>query len=338
MPLVGWGSNSCGQLGSGDNIDYSTFKHISIPPDIKVTQIAGSGNHSILLCDDGKIFSSGKNNMFQLCRKSGSEWDGTFKNSDICEKVKYIACGWDVTVLVFDNQVTLYGTSLFNNALHYTDYQDLNKNIVNVLVPSESKNDAESLFDCIVSCDVGRCHLLLLSESGKVYSWGIGKKGQLGLALHEVYAWGCNKFGQCGFIGETSVFQPRKIHLNDTIYEISCGWSHVFAMTGTSKIYCWGRNDFGQCARSTHPCLPDLVNVNLEHCKIACGAEHTLIYDTVNPIILSTGWNEHGSCISPENDFIRSFHSIPLIFIVSNFSKTILASGYGHSFFYFTEV
>lgn len=57
--VYSWGSNSYGQLGSGDNSFRSTPYLIKLPPKTKIVQIAAGSNHSVLLSSNGEVFTFG---------------------------------------------------------------------------------------------------------------------------------------------------------------------------------------------------------------------------------------------------------------------------------------
>ncbi|CAL7941032.1 unnamed protein product [Xylocopa violacea] len=127
-------------------------------------------------------------------------------------------------------------------------------------------------------------HVLALTHSGQVYSWGHNGYCELGngpspqtanptivgsnltekfvvdiacgshhsLALTydgEVYAWGQNTSGQVGSGISTVQNSPRKVNniLNGKkVVQISCGDSSSIAVTDNGEVYSWGYNGVGQ--------------------------------------------------------------------------------------------
>lgn len=137
--------------------------------------------------------------------------------------------------------------------------------------------------DKFVSVTCGHEHILLLTESGKVYSYGRGSKGQLGLEslddsfeqqkeiealsgikimqisaggwhslvlseFGDIYAFGWNESGQLGIGSEDAIKAlPTLIELNDVNFiSISCGSRHSMSVSERGDLYSWGWNKYGQ--------------------------------------------------------------------------------------------
>ncbi|CAL7941035.1 unnamed protein product [Xylocopa violacea] len=131
----------------------------------------------------------------------------------------------------------------------------------------------------------GTCpHVLALTKTGEVYSWGHNGHSELGngstepcliptrvgmnlskkfvidiacgnhhsLALTaegEVYAWGENNCGQVGISTGINQNAPRKVNstlAGKKVIYISCGHSTSMAITDNGEVYSWGYNGLGQ--------------------------------------------------------------------------------------------
>lgn len=112
-----------------------------------------------------------------------------------------------------------------------------------------------------VSCGLG--HALFLTDSGRVFSWGNGGNGRLGLG-------DVNDRSEASFVeGVAHCF----------ISFIQAGASHSLALSSTGGLWTWGKNSQGQCGCGTNDDVlrPVLVSVNGEVVKeVAAGWEHTL--------------------------------------------------------------
>nr|XP_055153002.1 probable E3 ubiquitin-protein ligase HERC6 isoform X2 [Symphalangus syndactylus] len=87
----------------------------------------------------------------------------------------------------------------------------------------------ETLNVDLVSC--GKEHSLAVCHKGRVFAWGAGSEGQLGI----------------GELKEIS-FTPKKITtLNGIkIIQVSCGHYHSLALSKDSQVFSWGKNSHGQ--------------------------------------------------------------------------------------------
>ena len=70
---------------------------------------------------------------------------------------------------------------------------------------------------------------MCLDETGKVYSFGYNRYGQLGLGNNEDY-----------------YNSPQLISSLKDVEFIECGVNHTFCKTLNNEIFCWGRNTSGQ--------------------------------------------------------------------------------------------
>lgn len=139
---------------------------------------------------------------------------------------------------------------------------------------------------------------MLTTDDGKLYSWGSGKYGELGL--------GAAKF---------EVNQPLEIiiapDLPKPIVQVSCGNGHAFAVDSVGNLYGWGQNFDKQLGLYTKQLdelnkhknaiieeimfLPRFIPISLKYPirKVSCGGSFTIVL-TVEGQILSWGAGECG--------------------------------------------
>lgn len=117
-----------------------------------------------------------------------------------------------------------------NYSITYNIY-DGNEFYSNVLL-NENEN--------IESLSLGSDHTLLLTSTGRVFSWGR------------------NYYGQLGADSRTSSNIPVEItsqfHLNltDKVIMVSSGGTHSSAITSSGRVFLWGSNSFGQLGDGTN--------------------------------------------------------------------------------------
>eukprot|EP00794_Sanderia_malayensis_P017791 gene17791-19568_t len=150
-----------------------------------------------------------------------------------------------------------------------------------------------------VSC--GKEHTLALSNSGRVYSFGLGSRGQLGTGSVE----NCEKPCPVDALGMVNI-----------VMVVAGGW-HSMALSGDGDLYSWGWNESGQlgigcpdpesaennafdcteknlCKRPMFSFLPLLVHFELDvviH-SVSCGHRHSAAVS--NNGMFTWGWNAYG--------------------------------------------
>eukprot|EP00392_Amoebophrya_sp_AT5.2_P019679 g20628.t1 len=144
----------------------------------------------------------------------------------------------------------------------------------------ELEEPAERPQEKPMSVELGEEHGLLLSDQGRVYSWGDNRYGQLGrncvkkdengrafvvsdgglggkeaiqiaagkhfslvlCAMGELYAWGRNKSGQLGLGHLRDVTRPRLVTVlqRERVIRIGCGRDSAVAVTSDGSVWQWG--------------------------------------------------------------------------------------------------
>ena len=142
--------------------------------------------------------------------------------------------------------------------------------------------DLQDYFITNISC--GWYHTAAVSEEGKLFTWGRGKLGVLGLGNEESYP----------VPQEVTYFTET----NTKVSSVSCGMCHMGVIANSSKMYLWGCNQYGQLGNeSVDKCsyLPLEQTSNRAYVEIACGLTHTLAL-TRDGKVYSAGDNDEGQC------------------------------------------
>ncbi|XP_054718760.1 RCC1 domain-containing protein 1-like [Uloborus diversus] len=145
---------------------------------------------------------------------------------------------------------------------------------------------------CEVAC--GKEHVLLLSDSGQVISFGNGSRGQLGHGNIE------------------NIDAPKLLESLDGIVvkNIAAGGWHSAAISGEGDLYMWGWNESGQLGfpcNEVHEhilpkeeieticCLPKFLEFQNDNnvLKVSCGSRHTACI-TEDHQVWTWGWNGYG--------------------------------------------
>ncbi|XP_063931720.1 probable E3 ubiquitin-protein ligase HERC4 isoform X2 [Zophobas morio] len=172
--ILTWGANDFGQLGIGTVTQYeSTPTEVISLYGIPVALIACGSNHTFSVSKSGAIFGWGKNIHGQLGLNDTSSKKfptqlRTLRNS----RVRYICCGDEFsTFLTLDGGVFSCGAGMYGQLGHASNS--------NEILPRQV---LELMGSTITQISCGRQHSLAFVPSrGRVYSYGLGGAGQLGL-------------------------------------------------------------------------------------------------------------------------------------------------------------
>ncbi|XP_076460072.1 putative E3 ubiquitin-protein ligase HERC4 [Babylonia areolata] len=172
--ITTWGANDCGQLGLGTTGGVKdTPEMLTCLGGLPVAQVAAGGNQCFTLSKSGALHAWGKNSHGQLGLGDTSDRNApTACRSLRSQKIKYVACGEDHTaVLTLDGRMFTFGAGSYGQLGH--------GNSEDVIVPRQVMELSGSE---VTQIACGRRHTLAhVSNSGRLYSFGLGGSGQLGL-------------------------------------------------------------------------------------------------------------------------------------------------------------
>ncbi len=166
------GSNNHGQLGLGNRLSSPQPVYLVSLQGIPVGQIACGAYHTLILTVSGNIFAFGKNDFGQL-GFGDTDYRLFPMNLKFLNTLKacYIACGEDFTaVLTLDGGVFTFGAGMYGQLGHNSTSHEYLPRKVPDLMGSEVTQ---------IAC--GRCHVLVYLSSNRLYSFGLGGNGQLGI-------------------------------------------------------------------------------------------------------------------------------------------------------------
>ncbi len=225
------GLNNCGQLGiSGGN--SSTFTKVTDGiSGVKIKAIAAGEQHTVLLDEDGNVWTAGLNNYGQLGRKTSSDSDSTFTQvtdgiSGV--KIKAIAAGgWHTVLLDEDGNVWTAGSNYYGQL-----GRDENKGAF--ISNSTFKQVTDGIG--IIAIAAGGNHTVLLAANSGV--WTAGN----------------NQFGQLGRDTSPDSYDPTFTKVTDgisgvKIKTIAAGSTHTVLLDEDGNVWTAGLNNYGQLGR-----------------------------------------------------------------------------------------
>ncbi|KAF9586185.1 hypothetical protein BGW38_008810 [Lunasporangiospora selenospora] len=271
-----FGTGDCAQLGLGEDITLRKKPaNVAVLNDQNIVDISAGGLHNMALTSEGKLWSWGVNDQKTLAR-SGDEYVPLPVEGLEDVKVVKVACSDSMTVaLTEEGQVYTWGT--FRSAEGILGHSK-----------SAEVQEAPSIvsgLEKVVDIATGTDHVLALTSSGRVYSWGNGQQMQLGRRIvsrrmlngvtpesvgikgiakvgagsyhsfaidkdGKTLAWGLNTYGQSGDdsakVELIPTASPIKSLADETIVDIQGGEHHSIALTKDGRIFGFGRSDSHQ--------------------------------------------------------------------------------------------
>ena len=250
--LYSWGKNTSGQVGNETTNDQTT-PYLVERIDGKIKNVVSCrGDFVISLTEDGKLYSWGRNNHGQIgdgkADDSGISKQLTPYLVEINSKVKDVVIGPSYTVFAITEGGKLY--SWGNNRSGQVGSSNIdNNNDFMIKSPEELSIDGKVKNVFISFNDT----VYVVTEDGKLYSWGNNIKGQVGN-------------GKSG--DNVKQIEPHLVGIDGKVKDIVSGPYTVFVITEEGKLYSWGLNNQGQVGNGTETTQTTPFNVDIVSKKV----------------------------------------------------------------------
>jgi alpha-tubulin suppressor-like RCC1 family protein len=231
--VFAFGLNSYGQLGTNDNVPRS----VATPIDAvnlggrKITQVAASNAHSLLLADDGTVFSFGNNFWGQLGLGTTGPTTGVPAPTPIVttnlggRKITQVAAGNTHSLLLADDgAVFSIGSNLEGATGLGTPAGSFTRTTVATPILTTNLGGRK-----ITQVAAGGDLSLLLAEDGSVFSFGQNDTGQLGLGTED------NHVSVATPINTTNLGSLK-------ITQIAAGHSYSLILAENGNVFAFGAN------------------------------------------------------------------------------------------------
>ncbi|MES1910326.1 MAG: hypothetical protein MHM6MM_002938 [Cercozoa sp. M6MM] len=285
--MFSWGFGRYGQTGQGDRQNVRLPQKLAPIPDLEgaaVVSISCGDKHSAALLSDGRVYTWGCGEHGQL----GLGFLGT--SSDVLvptqvgpdffrgenpnthqderenqlkaesHRIVQVECGAIFTAFVrADGAVFVSG---FGEYLYPGQSQNFFYEPLRISLPRGTRVSR-------VAC--GQSHIVALTESKEVVTWGSGEYGQLGHGVRH-----------------NSTIAKVVLPASKNVVSIAAGRYHSLALTGMGTVYVWGNNDNGQLGlpQGDPTIVPKVLEAALPMVvgQVDCGEHHTMA-------LTSTRWS-----------------------------------------------
>ncbi|XP_037258063.1 secretion-regulating guanine nucleotide exchange factor isoform X4 [Falco rusticolus] len=269
------GHNKDGQLGLNHTEDVLCFTLCTALSGFCVKQVACGWDFTIILVGSGLVLSCGSNNFGQL---GVPQISGPClipqKIESLKEKVVDVAAGLRHALAATESGLVLqWGTGMASQAKRANQGKTLP-----LFLTAKEPCKVTGLEDVKVkTVAASSYHSVLLTDTGKVFTWGRADYGQLG--RHVVVPDGqeaCTASEQhLELLGNIPVSVPCLSGAS----QIACGSEHNLAVVG-GQCFSWGWNEHGMCGDGTeanvHVPKPVKALGYTNQMLIGCGAGHSM--------------------------------------------------------------
>ena len=241
--VAAWGSNTSGQLGTGNANNASTPVWVGQSGSIYgevIISVAAAGDASLALTSDGRVYAWGVGTSGQLGNGATGNSSNPVLVGSLLQGKTVSSIAGSVSAcyaLTVDGQVFAWGSEASG--------QLGNGSTSNVALPVLVTGALTG--KRIVAVRPGNNHVLALGDDGQIYAWGLNASGQLG-----------NN-------STTALLTPLAVGglSGKTIVSIAAGNNASLALTSLGELYAWGDNSSGQLGDGTftNRLVPTLVTV-----------------------------------------------------------------------------
>eukprot|EP00904_Undaria_pinnatifida_P006408 jgi/Undpi1/2898/HiC_scaffold_14.g06275.m1 len=254
--LQACGCNGSGQLGHGHaGRSICSPKLVGHLAGLRVSKVACSYRHSVVVTEDNRTWTFGGNDYGQL----GHGDKGTNRSvptSLACFEgvgVMSVACG------MYHTAVSVVGGGMYTFGKNDHGQLGLEGGLSR---HSPVRHPTCTAVTKQLAC--GYFHTVALSASGEVFAFGRNDYGQLGNG-HRESMW------QAGQVPDLAGKQ---------IIQVACGCYHTISLDSEGRVYPFGRNNHGQLGTGTtedscRPCFVEKLSESFV-CQVAAGFYHTL--------------------------------------------------------------
>ena len=265
--LFTWGGGMYGKLGHGNESGHSTPRRVETLVGLTIVDIACGSRHTAVVTNKGCLYTWGdkENGVAGHGDTEGHQYTPKLLERLSGKKVVQLsACGFHTGCLTDMGEVYTWGEGKFGRLGHGAERNCHSPRLVESLL---GKRPIQ------IAC--GGFHSAVVTQDGKMFTFGGGEHGQLGHG------------------DKVNKVKPTLVQALDGIFlqQITCGWSHSVALTSKGEVYTWGNGDHGKLGHGSGKKVstPQLVEklVGQKVVRVASYNEHTACL--IEPHSVTTG-------------------------------------------------
>ena len=263
-------------LGHSDSVNELVPRLVEALVDLNVLGTAAGDDHTVVWTDEGNAYSFGRGSFGRLGH-GGEEIELVPKLIEgvmVRKRVVGVAAGAIHTVVWTDEgKAYSFGRGGFGRLGHGSKDDELVPRLIEGVLVGKR----------VVGVATGSAYTVVMTDEGKVYSFGRGKRGRLGHG------------------GNDDEFVPRLIEgvlVGKRVVGVAAGNQHTVVWTDKGKVYSFGYGDCGQLGHGDEEdeLVPRLIGGVLERKRVvgvAAGGGHTVVW-TNKGKAYSFGYGENG--------------------------------------------
>lgn len=233
--LYAWGSNTNGQLGTGDQDERLVPTEITALSTETIVAVSAGVTYTLVLTAEGEVYGFGSNTDHQVSPSEDRRViDPTLVAGLPDDIVAISGEGRTSYAITSDGRVFGWGESKYGQLLQGSDNGDgtFTPDTDDVAAPVE----LTGLPADVIDIQGGARWSVALTDSGDVYAWGPNDQGPSG-----------GLDGDPATESDDSFFPTLITELNDIhIVEVQTAPNSIIAVSDTGAIYTWGSNSDGR--------------------------------------------------------------------------------------------
>jgi alpha-tubulin suppressor-like RCC1 family protein len=307
--VVTWGRGEDGQLGHGDAESQHLPMVVQSLEGEECDEIICGAEYTIAVSHSKqKIWSWGWGDFGRLGHGNPFDLFLPKQISSLCNiKIKLVACGDSHTMVVTG------AGEVFSFGRNQNGQLGLGSRI-DCMIPTKI---VELGAHKVESVGCGAEHTAACTEGGKVFSWGWGLYGNLGLGDNQDRL----------VPTEVSTFTQNKTHVKT----VACGWRHTCAVSDKGELFTFGWSKYGQLGHGDNETsdIPKKVAAveGATVTQVSGGWRHTMALDSDGKVY-ACGWNQYGQVGNGNSDDVNTIVQVKAL---DGEFATMIRCGWRHS-------